>query len=103
MRRQLAIAIVLVCAGGCPKSRAPVEEPLGGGSGVSSTISVGVEHACLIDDDGAARCWGTNESSQVGLFGDDDRWGCFDAPTLVPGASGFTQIASGEFATCGLG
>lgn len=61
-------------------------------------VTTGSQHACGLDDDGAAWCWGSNESGQLGT-GDTEGAA---APRPVTGGIRFATIEAAEFHTCGL-
>jgi len=82
----------------------------GPGGGASSTVplrvagdrtfgdlAVGGVHACGLDSDGTAFCWGRNLHGQVGDGTTQDR----PAPTRVEGSTRFTEVASLGSHTCG--
>jgi len=60
-------------------------------------IAVGEHHACaVLKEDGSVRCWGKNESGQLGDGTTVDR----EVPTAVPNLRGVIQIAAGGAHTC---
>lgn len=68
-------------------------------SGVTR-VSAGESHTCAIDGSGAARCWGLNETGQLG-----DGVESFEQvlPVDVVGlGSGMTSIAAGSVGTCAI-
>jgi len=69
--------------------RAPVEVTgLGGGV---STIAAGPHHSCALMESGSVRCWGDNNSSQLGDGSAQDR----DAPVEVQGLGGRALAVDG--------
>ena len=69
--------------------------------GVTFTaLSAGFAHACALDADGAAWCWGDDSSGQLGDGGAVDE----PAPVAVamPGGVRFTAIDAGNAHTCAL-
>ena len=60
-------------------------------------LAVGGVHACAVDGDGAAFCWGRNLHGQVGDGTTEDR----PAPTRVEGSARFAEVASLGSHTCG--
>ena len=72
---------------------------LGLGSSVMN-VSTGSEHACAIDSQGAALCWGVNERGQLG---DGTQRFSQLAPVGVVGLdSGMASIAAGAEGTCAV-
>lgn len=67
-------------------------------------ISAGASHACGVTGDGAAWCWGDNQSGQLGLGSDFDELEFIPVPTRVNMPSGVAvdQIAAGNGFTCAL-
>lgn len=66
-----------------------------------------IDHTCGLDATGAASCWGTNESGQLGApstetcnFGNGVP--CSSAPVAVGGGLVFTTLALGNSHTCGM-
>lgn len=64
-----------------------------------STISAGLNHTCGLTADGTAFCWGSNDSSQLGV---GSPGGAVDIPTAVSGGLHFTSISAGGYHTCGI-
>ncbi len=65
-----------------------------------TTISVGGFHTCGLDTTGAAWCWGTDSSGEVGDGNDDQE--AEPRPVAVAGGRSFTAISAGGFHTCAL-
>lgn len=77
-------------------------------------VSVGADHACALDGDGRAFCWGNNHSLQLGsrtsdhcgILGESGARGCYptasDTPLAAGGAMRFASISAGRARTCGL-
>ena len=62
-------------------------------------ITAGDEHTCAVKANGAAKCWGWNDSGQLG----DGTWAERHAPVSVSGlTSGVVAIAAGGYYTCAL-
>lgn len=66
-----------------------------------------VDHTCALDARGAASCWGTNDSGQLGgpstatcNFGNGVP--CSTSPVVVAGGLTFTTLALGNSHTCGM-
>jgi alpha-tubulin suppressor-like RCC1 family protein len=55
-------------------------------------------HACALEADGSAWCWGANDAGQLGDGTMVER----HQAVAVSGALRFTQIATGQQHTCGL-
>jgi alpha-tubulin suppressor-like RCC1 family protein len=64
----------------------------------ASTLVAGDQHACALDADGAAWCWGYNHQGQLGDGSFDDAV----EPTAVVGAPAFESLTAGRYFTCGL-
>jgi len=71
---------------------------LGLASGVTA-IAAGNEHTCALNAAGAVKCWGRNDSGQVGN-GTIDR--AVKPVNVVGLSSGVTAIAAGNFHTCAI-
>lgn len=69
-------------------------------NGVSGAraVSSGLFHACALDAEGIARCWGANEAGQLGDGTRSDR----AAPVRVETDFRFRELAAGVAHTCGL-
>jgi hypothetical protein len=68
-------------------------------------LVLGDEHACALTPDGAAWCWGSNGSGQLGT--DQELESCWDGPcaprpTSVAGDLPFVAVAAGDRHTCGI-
>lgn len=61
-------------------------------------LVVGDEHACALDDQGAAWCWGDNNNGQVGDGTLTDR----TRPVAVSTSIRFKALTAGEEYTCGI-
>ncbi|MGH7476261.1 MAG: RCC1 domain-containing protein [Longimicrobiales bacterium] len=88
---------------GCSTSPAPSAQP-----GPFTTITLGDFHACALDTEGAAYCWGSNNVGQLGADATDDcgspfRSGtCSPAPIRAAAPLRFDHIDAGPFHTCGI-
>jgi alpha-tubulin suppressor-like RCC1 family protein len=60
-------------------------------------LSVGVRHACRIDD-GILACWGENRQGQLGLGDSNERM----SPTRVGDGSSWLEVAAAEEHTCAI-
>ncbi len=79
-----------------------------------ASVDVGFSHACGLDDEGRAYCWGENQSGQLGAVTPEQ---CFrnhhgggqrcvprpsEAPVAVVGGHRFRSIRAGYVVTCGV-
>lgn len=72
-------------------------------SGVRLTkIAAGFVHACGLDEQGAAWCWGANEVGQLGRGTRNGTQGTVNAFGAVTTSERFVAIAAGRRATCGI-
>lgn len=94
--QRLALALILLS--GCEPT-----ESKGLQRGQSTTaFAVGASHACLRVVDGTLRCFGSNESGQLGVGGEADAGALVPptSPTIVPGLQNVAEIAAGGAHTC---
>lgn len=71
-------------------------------SGIAQSLShvvTGVAHACALDPNGAAWCWGNGNSGQLG----NNAFASSSTPVAVAGGHSFRALAAGWFHTCGVG
>ena len=61
-------------------------------------VSPGRGHACALNPDGRAYCWGSNSTGQLGNGTTSSRL----SPTAVSGGHTFKAISAGDFHTCAL-
>jgi alpha-tubulin suppressor-like RCC1 family protein len=61
------------------------------------SLSVGWDHACALDAEGRAWCWGSNDDGRLGDGSDSDQ----ASPVLVAGDLRFTAISAGGAHSCG--
>ncbi len=80
-------------AGGAKTAPATVS----GLTGVTS-LAVGGLHACAVVAAGAAKCWGKNDSGQLGNSGTTKS----SVPVAVTGLTGATSVAAGSYHSCVL-
>ncbi len=66
---------------------------------VPGTVSLGADHACVVDSGGGLDCWGGNGSGQLGT---GDTTGRTLAGAAVPFSSGVTGVAAGLGFTCAV-
>jgi alpha-tubulin suppressor-like RCC1 family protein len=75
----------------------PVTVPLTG-SAKASNIALGYQHTCVVTQDGAVQCWGSNANGQRG-------WGTSAAsatPGVVAGVTNAVSVVAGDAHTCAL-
>ncbi len=66
------------------------------------------EHSCGVTTGGAAYCWGSNGSGQLGtdsatdLCGYPTPWACSRVPVAVKGGIVFKSVSTGDYFTCGV-
>ena len=65
---------------------------------VFASLSAGHDHTCGVTADGAAYCWGSNASGQLGTGSTTDS----PTPAAVAGGVRFAAVSAGVFDTCGL-
>jgi alpha-tubulin suppressor-like RCC1 family protein len=70
-------------------------------SGLSTVVSVaaGTDFTCALLQDGTVRCWGRNDSSQLGAVTPDTR---STTPVTVGGLSGVSSMAAGAAHICAV-
>ncbi|GLC27737.1 protein kinase domain-containing protein [Roseisolibacter agri] len=78
-----------------PSRTAPAEIRWPSGGRVQG-IAVGASHACALDADGRAFCWGANDRGQLGDGTTTDR----RTPTRVAGDARFIALSAGRAHTC---
>ena len=76
------------------------------GSVVFASLAAGAAHTCGLTADGAAYCWGGNDSGQLGIRTSgtslQDRSADTNTPTAVTGGITFRSLVAGAYHTCGL-
>jgi alpha-tubulin suppressor-like RCC1 family protein len=83
---------------GTATNRSVPVEVVGLDSGVA-TIGAGLYHTCVVDDEGAAKCWGRNDRGQIGDGTTTDR----SVPVEVFGlGSSITSAGAGSYHTCAV-
>lgn len=86
--------------GSDPGDGSPVTQPKAvEGDHVFTALDVGFSHACALDLDGIAWCWGMNEGGRLGTSSDDT---FLMAPARVEGGHDFQAIATGNHHTCAI-
>jgi alpha-tubulin suppressor-like RCC1 family protein len=70
-------------------------------------VSAGVEHACGVDAEGTAWCWGGNEFGELGIPPGDSPDPCSSKPcsfrpVAVSGGLRFRHVTAGHQFTCGV-
>jgi alpha-tubulin suppressor-like RCC1 family protein len=76
----------------------PVSVGAGGVAQTLSSVTVGKEHACALDPNGAAFCWGGGKKGELG----DGRNVSSSVPVAVAGGRQFRGIAAGLHHTCAI-
>lgn len=94
----LHIALVTLFLAGCTETglEPPVVETIP--APVYAALSVGPTHACALDVEGRAFCWGTNARGELGDGSTQNR----DQPELVGGSHRFVEIDAGYGRTCAI-
>ena len=87
-------------AGTETRSMTPVDVT-GLSSGVA-TISAGHDHTCAVLANGTAKCWGGNNSGQLGNDPPATDWVSHDTPVAVESLSNAAAVAAGREHTCAL-
>ena len=64
----------------------------------AASVVAGDQHACALDPDGRAWCWGYGEQGQLGDGAGEDA----DVPVAVDTDATFSQLAAGRYFTCGI-
>ncbi len=75
----------------------PTPHKMPGLSPKTTAISVGMDHACAIDN-GRVKCWGKNDFAQLGVS--QTALTKSDMPVLVEGITQATQVSVGEKISC---
>jgi alpha-tubulin suppressor-like RCC1 family protein len=67
-------------------------------------VAVGGSHACAVDADGNAFCWGANDCHQTGQSASEScgSSACVTTPSLVAGISDIRQLALSQTFSCAL-
>ena len=65
---------------------------------LSKTLSAGADHTCGVTTAGAAYCWGSNASGQLG----DGTTTSSALPVVVAGGMVFTMVSAGDRYACGI-
>ena len=97
--RVAIIALTMLAAAGPAALSGADAVSTGGSTAAAGTIGAGGGHSCAVTADGALKCWGNNESGQLGDATTSDR----ASPTAVSGlASGVRAVSAGLSHTCAL-
>ena len=83
--------------GSAPMRTVPGPVRIGAG-GTVSALTAGQAHACALETDGRAHCWGANDAGQLGDGSRTER----GVPVPVAGALRFRSVAAGAAHTCGI-
>lgn len=84
--------------GDASKTSRAVAGPVSGLDSGVTAIAAGADHACALLTDGTVKCWGSNDSGQIG----DGTTVLRAVPVAVSGLSGVTAIDAGTSYTCAL-
>lgn len=79
-------------------STVPVDVGANGVAQALRAVTVGKEHACALDPNGAAFCWGSGKKGELG----DGRNQSSSVPVAVAGGHSFVGIAAGFHHTCAI-
>jgi alpha-tubulin suppressor-like RCC1 family protein len=104
MRRDALLLIVVACLG-CDNTATPPSNPAL--SIRFTSVSAGTDHACALDDQGRAWCWGSNFYGQLGVpiagcGNSGQTFACPALPTPINSTLRFSAIATGTGFSCGL-
>jgi alpha-tubulin suppressor-like RCC1 family protein len=88
----LLISIACSLIGGQPQSQEPTS------SIYATVITAGGGHACALLNDGRVKCWGANDSGQLG----DGTYTSSNIPVEVSGLTDVAAISAGGSHTCAL-
>ena len=69
------------------------------GISTAAELAAGWGHTCALLEDMTMKCWGSNQSLQLGTSSTAAN---FAVPALVPGLTNITSIAAGMSATCAI-
>lgn len=86
MTRLMPLMLLAGCLVRLPEDVVPTPDNSNGLEVEWSDVASGLNHTCVLDPDGFASCWGSNE------------YGELDAPE----GQAFIDIAAGDYVTCGL-
>ena len=96
----------LYCWGNATKGRLGTDwgpsylpNPVAGGKRWQQVV-IGRDHTCARDNSGVVHCWGGNEFGQLGI--NDASVEYATEPTAVDTHQRFSEIAAGEYHTCGV-
>jgi alpha-tubulin suppressor-like RCC1 family protein len=89
--------LVLLSIAGLAACNQPIPTPTG------PALDTGYDHACVLDSNGKAYCWGNNSEGQLGSSDLLPR----SAPTPIQAPAGgtvlsFSSISAGAYFTCGI-
>lgn len=111
----MLLLTIAACTGGEPAATSPTpSSPAASPAGATSPataptptapaqltaalVAAGDQHACALDREGHAWCWGYNQAGQLG----DGTTTIRNAPVAVVGDTAFTTLTAGRYFTCGL-
>ena len=84
---------------GEPGTRPPSTPSVDAPAGPRGTVVGGLSFSCVWREDGEARCWGSNESGQLGAAPDGIE---HPVAASIPGLGPVAQIAAGDAHVCAL-
>lgn len=92
------------CGGGCTAMSALTEVDLPGSGVLASKIAVGTAHACALLTDGNIRCWGANNSGQLGVDSTTPAGACATCGALanVNSVVYSRDLVAGDGRTCSV-
>lgn len=79
--------------------RTPIEIPFNGNA---RSLTLGRRHACVLDDEGQAGCWGFNADGETGTGVGGVNAALVPEPTPVATDQRFTSLSAGLGFTCGV-
>jgi alpha-tubulin suppressor-like RCC1 family protein len=98
------VALIPMIAAVAPVAPAGLVAPARAATAVDPMIATGIEHTCALMTDGTVRCWGSNQSGQLGTGQSSADLASAANPVAVVGLSDVTvtSLALGVAHTCAL-